>query len=145
MKKLLPLFLILLTAKAIVYAQVPAKPLPAKPNSTKIVPTVKQPVSTKTSYFNIVADNSDNLLAVKDTLYVQLDKSLSFGTEPVSYLIRNVQNNKASKLTKINVVNSGGFSKVAVPLQNSVVGKGAPGMLTIGNAKKYYFVSFKRS
>jgi|SRR5476651_1048264 len=144
MKKLLSILLTLLFIHTITYGQMPAKQAPKKPAPGKIVPTVKQPVSNKASYFTIVQENSDNLVAVKDTLYIQLDKSLSFGTEPVSYLIRNVGNSKASPLKKITVVNSGGFAKVAVPLQNSVVGKAGSGMLTIGNAKKYYFVSFKR-
>lgn len=106
-------------------------------------PQKKQPGPS--SYYTIRPEYSSEVIAVKDTLFIQVENAYASGSNQFTYTIRNLSNNKTSKPTKLAVTNNQGLIRIALPLQNSVVQTGETGILIMNDFKKYYYISFKRN
>ncbi len=103
-----------------------------------------QVIKPQSFYYSIRPEYSGAVIDVKDTLFFQIENNYSSGSNQLTYTIRNLSNNKTSRLTKLDIKNSQGLIRIALPIQNSVVGKGETGMLTLSDSKKYYYINFKR-
>ncbi|MEJ7693430.1 SdrD B-like domain-containing protein [Daejeonella sp.] len=91
------------------------------------------------------SNDKTEIIVAGDTLFLQIENNYSSGSNQFTYTIRNLSNNKTSQLTKLDIKNSQGLIRIALPIQNSVVGKGETGMLTLNDSKKYYYIRFKRN
>lgn len=95
-------------------------------------------------YYSISSEYSGEVIEAKDTLFLQVENNYSSGSNKFTYTIKNLSNNKTSLLTKLDIKNNQGLIRIALPIQNSVVGKGETGILTLCDYKKYYYINFKR-
>ncbi|MDR3697049.1 hypothetical protein [Mucilaginibacter sp.] len=109
-------------------------------------PEKKKPVTVEQHYYYVISpEYAGEVVSVKDTLFLQIENNYSSGSNQLSYTIRNLSNDKTSRLTKLAITNNQGLIRIALPLQNSVVLKGETGQLIMGDYKKYYYISFKRN
>ena len=106
----------------------------------------KRPASHQQHYYYVISpEYAGEVVSVNDTLFLQVQNNYSSGSNRLSYTIRNLSNDKTSRLASLVVTNNQGLMRIALPLQNSVVAKGETGQFIMGDYKKYYYISFKRN
>ncbi len=105
----------------------------------------KQPNNTGHFYYIIPPEYTGEVVNAADTLFLQVQNSYAPNTKHLNYTIRNLANDKVSRETKMNIINNQGLIRIALPLQNSGIGKGETGMLMVNDYKRYYYISFKRN
>ena len=154
-------------------SDVPLKPqteVPIISNRPVDVPSAKSGVNYDLSkdtstdpifYHPLRREYSGKPTEVNDMIYLQINNNNPAGSGELTYTIQNslnyktspeikldIKNNqglyKTSEGTKLDIKNNQGSIRIAVPIQNSVVGKGETGILTVYHNKKIYHFNFKR-
>lgn len=95
-------------------------------------------------YYSLSSEYSNEVIDVNDTLFFQIENNYSSVANQLTYTIRNLSNNKTSALTKLDIAIGQGINRITLPIQNSGVANDEVGVLTLYDAKKYYFLNFKR-